>query len=100
VATRWTSDGVVLDLGAPRLVAAVGFEPSEEPWVWAPMVSVSADGVAWRPIAATASLADATLALLRDPRHGRGEVAFGPVTARLVRLPVALPARPGTLTVR
>ena len=55
---------------------------------------------AGRPVAARASLADATLALLRDPRHGRGEVTFGPVTARFVRLPLAVPARPGVLSVR
>ena len=98
--TRWTARGVVVDLGTPRLVESVVFEVSDEPWVDAPTVSVSGDGEGWTPVAARASLADATLALLRDPRHGRGEVTFAPVTARFVRLPRAVPARPGGLSVR
>jgi hypothetical protein len=61
---------------------------------------VSTDGETWTPVAARASLADATLSLLRDPRHGRGEVTFGRVSTRFVRLPRAVPARPGLLTVR
>jgi len=61
---------------------------------------VSNDGASWAPVTARASLADATLALLRDPQHGDGEVSFPRVTARFVRVPLAVPARPGLLRVR
>ena len=98
--TRWTASGVIVDLGAAREVESVVFEVSDEPWVDAPVVAVSNDGEAWMPVTARASLADATLALLRDPRHGHGEVTFDLVTARFVRLPRAVPARQGLLSVR
>jgi hypothetical protein len=100
VPTVWTSAGVIADLGAARPVEAVVFEVSDAPWVDAPAVEVSSDGLAWTPVAARASLADATLSLLRDPRHGVGEVTFTRVTARFVRLPLAVPARSGRLWVR
>jgi hypothetical protein len=48
-------------------------------------------------VEATASLADATLSLMKDPRHGRGEVRFAPQTARFLRLDPRLPARAGIL---
>jgi hypothetical protein len=98
--TRWTALGVIVDLGTPRSVESVVFELSDEPWVDAPAVAVSSDGETWTPVAAHASLADATLALLRDPRHGRGEVTLARVTTRFVRLPPAVPARAGLLAVR
>jgi hypothetical protein len=98
--TRWTARGVIVDLGSARPVESVVFEVSEEPWVEAPAVAVSSDGETWTAVAAGASLADATLALMRDPRHGRGEVRFARVTARFVRLPLGVPARPGLLFVR
>ena len=100
VPTVWTTTGVIADLGAPRPVESVVFEVSDAPWVDAPAVEVSSDGVSWTPVAARASLADATLSLLRDPRHGIGEVTFPRVTARFVRVPLAVPARPGLLRVR
>jgi hypothetical protein len=100
VPTVWTEAGVIADLGAPRPVESVVFEVSDAPWVDAPAVEVSTDGVSWTPVAARASLADATLSLLRDPRHGLGEVTFPRVTARLVRVPLAVPARPGLLRAR
>jgi hypothetical protein len=100
VPTVWTSAGVIADLGAPRLVESVVFEVSDAPWVEAPTVEVSSDGLSWAPVVARASLADATLSLLRDPRHGAGEVTFPRVTARFVRLTLAVPARPGLLRVR
>jgi hypothetical protein len=100
VPTLWLTTAVVADLGAPRPVESVAFEVSDAPWVDAPAVAVSSDGVNWTPVAARASLADATLSLLRDPRHGGGEVTFPRVTARFVRLPLAVPARPGLLRVR
>jgi hypothetical protein len=47
----------------------------------------------------TASLADATLSLYRDPRLGKGEVRFSPQLARFVRLDPALPMKPGVVWV-
>jgi hypothetical protein len=51
-------------------------------------------------VTARASLADATLALLRDPQHGDGEVTFPRVTARFVRVALAVPVRSGLLRAR
>jgi hypothetical protein len=81
-------------------VHGVGFELDDRPWVVQPKVEVSTDGARWTALEARASLADATLALFRDPRHGRGEVTFGPVATRMLRLDPALPARPGPLAAR
>jgi hypothetical protein len=100
VPTWWTATHVVADLGTPRPVESIVFEVSDAPWVDAPAVEVSADGVLWTPVAARASLADATLSLIRDPRHGVGEIAFPRATTRFVRVPIAVPARPGVLRVR
>jgi hypothetical protein len=100
VATVWTAASVIADLGSPRPVESVVFELSDATWADAPAVEVSTDGVSWTPVAARASLADATLSLLRDPRHGVGEVTFPRVTARLVRVSLVVPARPGLLRVR
>ena len=55
--------------------------------------------VAWERVEASSSLADATLALYRDPRHGRGEVRFAPRAARFLRLDPGLPARAGALEI-
>ncbi len=57
------------------------------------------DGATFEPVAAGASLADATLSLYRDPRHGRGEVRFAPRDVLFLRLDPALPARAGALEV-
>jgi PA14 domain-containing protein len=95
--TLWSPEGARLDLGEPRVVGRVGFELDDRPWVARPRVEASMDGVVWAVLDARASLADATLALYRDPRHGRGEVTFPPVSARLIRLDPRLPARPGLL---
>ncbi|HEV7503263.1 MAG TPA: 6-pyruvoyl-tetrahydropterin synthase-related protein, partial [Vicinamibacteria bacterium] len=100
VATGWGDQGLLADLGVSRPIEAVRFEISDAPWVAAPAVRVSADGATWTTVAARASLADATLALLRDPQHARGEVTFARVSARFVRLPLDLPARAGVLEVR
>jgi hypothetical protein len=100
VATRWTERGIVLDFGAPRTVEAVRFEVSDAPWVDAPAVAVSPDGSTWTAVAAHASLADATLALLGDPQHAQGEVVVGAITTRYLRLPPDLPARRGLVEVR
>jgi hypothetical protein len=93
----WSSDGVTLDLGRVREVSRVVFEPTEAPWTSSPRLEVSDEGLAWRVVPATSSLADATLSLYRDPRAGRAEVRFPSQPARFVRLDPALPARPGTL---
>lgn len=96
--TLWTRDAVLLDLGAPRRVRRVVFEVGDAPWLERPRVEVSADGVSWTRVAAHASLADATLALTRDPRAGLGEVRFDESVARYVRLDVRIPSRSGALS--
>jgi hypothetical protein len=95
--TRWQRGAALLDLGAILEVSRVTFETSDAPWVAAPRVEVSSDGRRWRAIEARASLADATLALYRDPRRGLGELRFEPVAARYLRLDPRLPARRGAL---
>jgi hypothetical protein len=95
--TLWSPEGTALDLGTARTVSGVAFEVSDAPWVARPRVTLSVDGRQWQAVSATASLAEATLSLYRDPRHGLGFVRFAPATARLVRLDAGLPARPGAL---
>ncbi|MCM2254468.1 MAG: hypothetical protein NDJ94_02235 [Vicinamibacteria bacterium] len=95
VPTLWERGSAVADLGSPRLVSRITFELSDAPWVTQPRVERSLDGQAWEAVAAEASLADAILGLLADPRHGRGELRFAPVTTRFLRFEPALPARPG-----
>jgi hypothetical protein len=99
VATRFTPGGTVIAFPEPRTVERVAFELSDAPWVAPPIVEASLDGVAFEPVEARASLADATLSLYRDPRRGRGEVRFPPREARFLRLDPRLPARPGPLEV-
>ena len=99
VSTRWTAEGLVLTLVQPREISRVAFELSDAPWVDRPKVEASIDGVSFEPVEAGASLADATLSLYREPRHGRGEVRFAPRDAMFLRLDPALPARPGALEV-
>ncbi len=98
-ATRWTPDGVILTLDGLQPVDRVAFVLSDAEWVASPNVAASSDGLSWRTIPATASLADATLSLYRDPRNGRGEVRFAPVAERFLRVDPQLPARPGLLEV-
>jgi hypothetical protein len=74
-------------------VARLVFELDERPWIASPVVHASRDGEAWVALEAHASLADATLTLYRDPRHGRGAVHFEPVEARFLRVDPRLPAR-------
>jgi hypothetical protein len=93
VAALWTNGAATLDLGVPTALERVVFEVDERPWVAAPLVEASLDGADWTRVPARASLLDATLALYRDPLHGRGEVRFEPVVARFVRLDPRLPAR-------
>jgi hypothetical protein len=100
VPTVWGDDGVVADLGTVRVVESVLFELSDATWVAAPAVAISSDGVRWQTVAGRASLADATLALLQDPKHALGEVVLPSVSARWIRLPPEVPARPGLLRVR
>jgi hypothetical protein len=96
-ATLWTDDGVTVDMGQERTVAQVTFELSDDPWVDHPRVAASRDGGTWQPLETEASLADATLSLVTDPRHGSGRIRFAPVRARFVRIARGLPARPGAL---
>jgi hypothetical protein len=98
--TLWSADAITLDLGEPRPVERVAFEVSEADWIARPRVAVSLDNQTWTEVEATASLADATLSLMKDPRHGHGEVRFTAQTARYVRLEPRLPARPGPLQAR
>lgn len=95
-ATLWTSGGTIVDLSNEREVGRATFEIGAGDWLERPRLELSGDGVAWREVAAHASLADATLALYSDPRHGRGELRFAPQRARFLRLDPRLPARPGT----
>lgn len=99
VATAWRKDGALLDVGEARLLSRVVFEPTDAPWVGNPQVLVSDDGRSFESVAAKASLADATLSLLRDPRHGKGEVRFEERTVRYIHLGPRVPARPGVLEV-
>jgi len=99
VPSVWSSEGVTIDLGEPRAVGRVAFELSDADWEARPRVAVSTDGQTWTEVDATASLADATRSLMKDPRHGRGEVRFAPRFARYVRLDPRLPARSGALEV-
>jgi hypothetical protein len=75
------------------------FELADGPWVAAPRLQRSLDGKAWEDLEATASLADATLSLYRDPRRGRGALRFAPVEARFLRVLPEVPVRPGVLEV-
>jgi hypothetical protein len=93
VAALVADDGVTLDLGVPRGVERIVFELDDRPWIAAPTVEASADGVRWTALPARASLADATLALYADPRHGRGAIRLPVVVARFLRLDPRLPAR-------
>jgi hypothetical protein len=95
--TLWSPSGLVLGFAEPRRVGRVAFELSDAPWIEEPLVQVSLDGSTWERVPARASLADATLSLYRDPRHGRGEVRFEPRLARFVRVDPRLPAREGAL---
>src|SRR4030043_530024 len=61
---------------APRRVSGVVFELGNGPWPARPRVEISRDGREWDVVEATVSLADATVSLYRDPRHGRGAVRF------------------------
>jgi hypothetical protein len=94
---RATAEGLVVDLGHAEAVSRLAFEMTEAPWLAAPRVAFSNDGLAWADAAGSASLADATLSLMRDPRHGLGEVRLPPGSGRFIRLDPRLPARPGTL---
>jgi len=95
-ATLWTHDAVVVDLGTAQEVRRLVFEPDDRPWV-TPGLAASTDGQAWTTIEARASLADATLSSMRDPRHGLAEIRFAPITARYLRIAPDVPMRPGTL---
>jgi hypothetical protein len=98
-ATRFAPGGIVVALPEVLPIGRVVFELSDAPWIARPSVEVSLDGTTWEPVEATASLADATLSLYRDPRHGRGEVRFAPRAVRFLRLDARLPGRRGALEV-
>ena len=90
----WGPDGIVVDAGASRTMQRVTFEIGDAEWISDPWVDVSPDGVTWERVIAQASLADAVVSLVIDPRHGQGEVRFAARTARWVRLDPRVPARP------
>jgi hypothetical protein len=98
-ATRWSSSSVVLTLPEPRRIGRVAFELSDGAWVASPRVAASLDGVAWEPLEARASLADATLSLYGNSTQARGEIRFEPRAARFLRLDGRLPAREGAFEV-
>ena len=98
VATVWTERALV-DLGEVRPVDRIVFTVSDAPWIAEPHVAASKDGVAWEQLDARASLADATLSLLHDPRGGRGAIVFPRREARYLRLGPRVPARRGVLEV-
>lgn len=98
-ATVWGPDGALVDLGGPTAVGRVVFAVGPGAWLEAPHVRVSLDGRTWDAVPAAASLADATLALYRDPRGGRGALVFPQVTARYLRIDARLPARRGALEI-
>ena len=95
--TRWALAGTTVDIGRPRRVSGIVFELDDGPWPARVQVEASRDGQAWETVEAEASLADATLGLYRDPRHGRGAVRFAPREARFLRFDRGLPARPGAM---
>jgi hypothetical protein len=99
VPTRWTKEGAVLDLGQVESLSGVSFEQSDDPWLSTPELWVSLDGQTWERVPASASLADATLSLYRDPRAARGRVVFDARKVRLLRLDPRLPARPDALEI-
>jgi hypothetical protein len=94
VPTLWTPEGVEIDLGRLTSVGRISFELSDGDWIAAPNLAVSADGRAWATRPATASLADATLSSMRDPRHARGDLVFESLETRFLRLDPRLPAAP------
>jgi hypothetical protein len=99
VAALWREDGILVDLGEPRLLDRVAFQLSNDPWLARPRLAASVDRLAWVDVAATASLADATMSLLRDPVAGHGELRFPPLVARYLLLDEEVPARRGLVWV-
>jgi hypothetical protein len=98
-ATTWTARAIRVDLAEPRVVSRITFEASDAPWLARPRLRASLDGAAFESVEAQASLADVTLSLLRDPRHGRGELRFAARRALNFEVDPRLPARPGLLEV-
>jgi hypothetical protein len=95
--TLWTSEAAIVDLGGVRNIHEIVFLVGDAPWPRHPQVAVSRDGEEWETVEATASVADATLSLYRNPREGRGAVRFAPREVRFVRIDRSLPMREGTL---
>jgi hypothetical protein len=94
MATLWTTDGVLVDLGEVTPVSRVSFGLADGPWIALPRLEVSPDGRVWEATPATASLADATLSAMREPRHARGELRFERLLTRFLRLDPRIPAAP------
>jgi hypothetical protein len=97
--TRWTADSALVDLGAPRRVSGIVFELDNGSWPDRLDVRCSLDGQAWDEVEAELSLADATLSLYRDPRHGRAALRFAPREARFLRVGREVPLRRGALEI-
>jgi PA14 domain len=92
VPTLWSPEGALIDLGEVMPVSRVSFELTDGPWIARPRVEISPDGHRWESRSSTASLADATLSSMQDPRHARGELRFERVETRFLRLDPGLPA--------
>jgi hypothetical protein len=88
----WATDGFVVDLGEKTPVSRVSFELTDGRWIAQPRLEISAEGRSWELLSATASLADATLSSMQEPRHPRGELRFLRTTTRFLRLDPRLPA--------
>lgn len=96
----WTAQGLVLDLERRERIDTVAFEMSDAPFVAETSVELSDDATRWQAVPAAASLADATMSLVRNPRQGLAELRFAPAEARFVRLPAVMPYKWGTAWVR
>ncbi|MBN2369489.1 MAG: hypothetical protein JXO72_03295 [Vicinamibacteria bacterium] len=95
LSARATPQGDVVDLGSDRMIDRIVFALENDPWMVAPRLAHSLDGVSWNETEGRASLADATLSLYRDPRQGYGEIRFTPVHARFLRIDPLVPVRDG-----
>lgn len=93
--SRQARGGTLIDLGEVRGIERLVFELDWSAWIPEPLVAYSTGAEEWSEVAGRVNLADATLSLYRDPRHGCGEIRFDPVRARYLRIDSRLPVRAG-----